>query len=52
MKKILVKDERGYILAILYFNGESYQIVREPPCSLGTFFQILSYLEDEHIPVK
>lgn len=52
MKKILVKDERDDILAILYDNGENYQIVREPPCSLGTFFQILSFLMDEGIIVK
>ncbi len=52
MTKILVKDERDDILAILYDNGENYQIVREPQCSLGMFFHILSYLMDEHIPVK
>lgn len=50
-KKVLVKDDRGDILAILYYNGESYQIIREPSCSLGTFFYILSYLRDQDLDV-
>lgn len=53
MTRMVVKDERGFILAVLYPDGSGrYRIVRQPPCSLGVFFQILTYLMDEHIPVK
>lgn len=43
----VVKDERGVILARLYFNGERYQIFRYPACSLGTYLLVLDYLEGE-----
>lgn len=52
MKKILVKDENGFLLAVLYYNGSTYQVVREPMCSLGTFFYILSYLQEQDIPIS
>lgn len=52
MKNIVIKDERGFVLAILYPDGTGrYRILRQPPCSIGTYFWILTYLMDG-IPVK
>lgn len=43
----VVKDERGEILARVYHNGEKYQVFRHPACTLGMFFRIISYLEEQ-----
>ena len=47
-----IKDERGYVLAKVYFNGEKYQVFRHPACTLGTYLRIISFLEDQGFDLK
>ena len=46
-RSYIIKDEGGDVLARVYFNGAKYQVFRHPACSIGTFFYIISYLEEQ-----
>lgn len=48
----IIKDSNGNVLVRVYYNGYKYQVFRHPACTLGTFFQILSYLEDQGFEIQ
>lgn len=39
-----VKNDRGYIIAELSGKGRSLKIRKTPACSIGEYFEILTYL--------
>ena len=43
----IIKDASGNVLVRIYHNGCKYQVFRHPACTLGTYFEILLYLEDQ-----
>jgi hypothetical protein len=43
----VIKDDNGNVLARVYYNGRKFQVFRHPACSLGTFFHIILFLEEQ-----
>lgn len=42
----VVKNENGTPVARLYEDGDTIVVVREPACTIGTYFYIMYYLMD------
>lgn len=42
----VVKDENGKVLARVFEVGGVLHVYRTPACSIGTYFCILSFLEE------
>jgi len=43
----VVKDETGKVLARVFMVNGVLHVYRTPCCTIGTYFQILSFLEEQ-----
>ena len=47
-----IKDDSGNVIAEIFESGRCLTVIRKPPCSLGTYLYVLSYLRELGFEVK